>query len=426
MTIMTDLNALSRRRFLQSTAVAAGATAMSAKSYAKTSGANGRLNVGMIGCGGMASGHLKALLSMVEDENIAVIMVCDVYRKRALEFQERIQAVGGEAKVTGDYREVLANGDIDYVVIATPEHSHHHIIIDALAAGKHVYCEKPMCYDIREAKDVVRAAAESGLKLQVGVQGMSDDSYSSALEAIKEGKIGQVVEAQIDYVRNHPLQRGPWRKSNVKDDTPKPDDLDWDTWIQPRAQRSWDPHHYFEWRCYRDYSGGISTDLFVHRITRIIRACGLTFPTRVAGMGGIYTWDDGRDMPDSMEVLLEYPPVEGVSNGMTVHLLGTMGNKRSNDHCIRGQKATLLFTSSGWDIVSEKDGEVIESHKKTGGEDIILHHKNHHAAIRDGVALNCPPELGLYGVAAARMGNLSIYQRKMVAWDAENEYVVVS
>jgi predicted dehydrogenase len=416
---------ISRRNFIK-TGAAASAVAMTAKSYAKTTGANARLNIGMIGCGGMAGSHIKSLLAMQEDENIAVTMVCDLYEKRAKGFQAQVEGADGNAVVTQDYTDILSNPDIDYVVIATPEHSHHYLTIAALEAGKHVYCEKPMCYDIKEAKDVVAKVKETGLKMQVGVQGTADDSYSSAYQAIRDGKLGTIVEAQIDYVRNHPLDRGPWRNKNTKSDMPKPEDLDWDNWVTPRSERPWHPHHYFEWRCYRDYSGGISTDLFVHRITRLIKACGLTFPSRVAGMGGIYTWDDGRDLPDSMEVLLEYPKTEGVTDGMTVHLLGTMANQRQNQHCIRGQEATLVFNRKGWEIISQEDNKVIETHKKTGGEDVTPHHKNHHNAIRHGEALNCPPELGLYGVVAARMGNLSVFQKKMVAWDFDHQHVIHS
>ena len=415
---------LTRRNFIKSGAVVAGVATLNAQQHARAQGANDHLNIGMIGCGGIAGRHLEALLSMAEEENIAIRWVCDIYKTRAENFQQQIAGAGGEAKVTTNYRDVLDDRDVDYVVIATPEHSHYNIAMDALRENKHVYCEKPMCYDIKEAKKLVKKVNESNLKLQVGVQGMADDSYSSAFKAIKAGKIGLVVEAQIDYVRNHPLDRGPWRKSGITDDTPKPGDLNWNAWLNPRKSRAWNPHHYYEWRCYGDYSGGIATDLFVHRVTRLIRACGLKFPSRVASMGGIYTWDDGRDLPDSLEVLYEYPPMEGITNGMTVHLLGTMNNKRANQHCIRGQEATIVFTNAGFDIISEADNKVIESHKKTGGENIVLHHKNHHAAMRDKkVALNCPAELGLYGVVAARMANLSYFKHKMLEWDIKREYV---
>ncbi len=420
---MSD-HTVSRRTFIHTGTLAAGAVTLSAKSYARTIGANDRLNAGIIGCGGMGGSHLGTLIALEDEDNVAVRVACDVNPERARSFSDRVAASGGQSRAATDYRDVLADPDIDYVVIATPEHTHHYLTMAALEAGKHVYCEKPLCYDIREAKEVVAKAASTGLKLQVGVQGMADDSYSSAQDAIRAGKIGTVVEAQIDYVRNHEPNRGPWRREDVTDATPMPEDLDWNAWLHPRASRKWDPHHYFEWRCYRDYSGGIATDLFVHRVTRIIRACGLTFPSTAIGMGGIYSWDDGRDLPDSMEMLLEYPAVDGITKGMTVHLLGTMANQRQNPHCIRGKNGTLIFTPTGWDIVLEDGGQVIEQHKKTGGEDLRPHHMNHHAAIRTGAPLNCPPELGLYGVVASRMGNLAWFQRKLVAWDFEKQAVV--
>lgn len=405
---------VTRRDFMKTTA-AIGAATLTARQYAGAQGANDRLNVGFIGCGGMAGAHIKSLLAMQDGENIAVTAVCDVYRKRAQDFQEQVAGAGGKADIVEHHSELLARDDIDYAVIATPEHSHHRLTIDALNAGKHVYCEKPLCHSIEEAQEVVAKARETGLKLQVGVQGMADDSYASAYEAIASGKIGPVVQAQIDYVRNHSLEKGPWR-SNIKDDMPKPDDLNWDEWLKPRADKPWNPHHYFEWRCYRDYSGGVATDLFVHRITRLIRALGLTYPERVVGMGGITMWPDGRDLPDNFEMLCEYPAIDGITPGLTVNVLGTMANKKENPHCIRGHAGTLYFRGEGWEIVDEKSGKITESHKKTGGEDVTPHHKNHHAAIRNNAPLNCPAELGLYGVVAVCMGNASWFERKMIAW----------
>ena len=417
---------ISRRKFLGNTAVAAGAVTLTAKARAQTVGANSRLNIGLIGCGNIGNTHLSAVLSLLEKNNVALHSVSDVYLDRAEKFGEGIGEAGGEAKRFQDYRELLAEKDIDYVVVATPEHSHHRIAMAALEAGKHVYCEKPLCYDVREAKEVVEKVRETGLKFQVGVQGMADDSYSSAYEAIKAGKLGPVVEAQIDYVRNHSKDRGPWRKK-TDPKMKKPRGLDWNAWTAPRSRRKWNPNHYFEWRCYKDYSGGIASDLFIHRITRIVKACGLAYPTRAAGMGGIYLWDDGRDIPDNMEILLEYPAVDGITPGMTVHFLGTMGNKNGIRHCIRGFEATLVFNSRGWEIIDEPGGkEVIETHKRTGSENVTLHHRNLQAAIRDGAELYCPAELGLRGVVAARMANLSWFERKMVEWDGKRKRVVAS
>jgi predicted dehydrogenase len=253
---------------------------------------------------------------------------------------------------------------------------------------------------------------------------MSDDSYSSAHEAIRAGKLGPVSHAQIDYVRNYPDDEGPWR-TGVKPDAPKPPDLDWNAWLGPAPKIPWSAPRYFEWRNYKDYSGGVATDLFVHRLTRILKACGLTYPTHVVGMGGIYLWPDGRELPDTFEMTVEYPAVEGITPGMAVHVLGTMGNGHGIEHCIRGKHATLIFTGDGWQIVEEGSGKVIETHKKTGAEDVRPHHKNHHAAIRNGTPLNCPPELGLYAVVAVGMANQSWFERRMLSWDAEKGAVVV-
>jgi hypothetical protein len=423
---MTQKNDIGRRNFMKTVGVTAGAMAMSAKSYGQITGANNRLKVGFIGCGGMAGAHLGSLLAMKDKENVDVVAVTDVYEKHAKNFQDRVAGEGGSAKICRDHEELLNMSDIDYVVIATPEHSHQYLTCDALDAGKHVYCEKPMTHTVSQAWKVVDKVNETGLKMQVGVQAMADDSYSSAYQAIQSGILGQVVEAQIDYVRNYPNNRGPWRRDDINDDTPQPDNLDWHRWLKPHRKDDWNPHHYYEWRCYRAFSGGVSTDLFVHRITRIIKACGLSFPTRGVGLGGIYNWDDGRDLPDSLELLLEYPAVEGVGNGMTVRVLGTMANKHRSEHCIRGKEATLFFRGKGWEIESQADGKVIASHIKTGGEDITPHHINHHESIRNGAELNCPAETGLYAVVAVRMGNYSWEKGKMVEWNARRKKLVTA
>ena len=408
---------ISRRTFLKTTGMAAAALpAMTARSYGRILGANERINVGLIGCGGIAQAHLAALLALRDEGSVEIVGVTDVYETRARNFQDQIWRVGGNAQRAANYEQLLEMNGIDAITVATPEHWHAQQTLDALDAGYHVYCEKPMTHKVDEAQAVVRKAQEANRKLQVGVQGMSDDSYETANEAIRAGKIGPVIEAQIDYVRYYPADQGPWR-TGVDPDLPKPDDLDWEAWLGPAPERPWSPPRYFEWRNYRDYSGGIASDLFVHRLTRILKACDLTFPNSVVGMGGIYLWDDGRDLPDNFEMLAEYPAVEGVTPGMTVHVLGTMGNDRSNEHVIRGHGGSLVFTRAGFDIL-DPDGELVESYEKSGGENIRLHYLNHHAAIREGEELHCPPELGLYGVVAISGAVDSWFEKKMYRWDA--------
>ena len=433
---MANKSNIARRTFL-GTAAAAGAAAFTAKSYGRILGANDRINIGFLGCGGIAANrrgaHLSELLNIYEAENIGFMAMCDVWDQRAEGFRDAVKGAGaGDPKAIHDYHDVLAMRDVDYVSIHAPEHWHAQMTLDSLDAGKHVYCEKPMTHKTSEAKAVLAKAQSTDLKMQVGVQGTSDDSYISAYHAIREGLLGTVVQAQIDYVRNYykstyPDNLGPWRDKTITDNLEKPNDLDWDAWLGSAEKRPWDPHRYFEWRNFRDYSGGVATDLFIHRLTRILKACDLKEPVRAVGMGDIYLWEDGRELPDNFEMIVEYPAVEGITNGMTVHVLGTMANQRGAEHVIRGEKASLIFTKTGWQIISELEpGKVLRTHKKTGDEKIGLHHKNHFDAIRGNAELNCPPELGYYGVLAVDMANESWFQRKMLAWDAERGEVVES
>jgi len=398
---------VSRRNFLAASGAATTAIAFSAASYARVIGANDRIRIGFIGAGGMGTAHLDAINALKDPDNVEAVAVSDCWKERAERGAHKVSA----PHALSDYRKLLEMKDIDYVTIATPEHWHSQMTMDAMDAGKAVYCEKPMTHTIPQAQAVMKKQRETGRPLQVGVQAMSDDSYSSAADAIEKGLLGQVVQAQIEYVRRYDKQ-GPWREPDLKADMTKPADLDWDAWLGSAKKIDWNPHHYFEWR-----SGGICTDLFIHRITRIMKACKLTYPRRVVGMGGIWQWPDGRDLPDNVEMICEYP------RGMTVYVLGTMSNRVGMDHLIRGYRATMYFTNSGW-VAKDKDGKVLATHTKKGGEDILPHHTNLHNHLRTGEPLNCPPELGLAGVVAVNMANESWRTSQMMGWDAKNERMV--
>jgi hypothetical protein len=413
---------VSRRSFLSKTAagaaaasaVATAATTLTAKSYARVIGANDRIGVGLIGAGVIGNAHMDVFNNLKEKNNLLPVAVADCWKTRADAGQAKIKA---EHSLT-DYKKMLDMKEIDYVTVATPEHWHWTMTIDAMDAGKAVYCEKPMTHSIPEAQAVMKKQKETGRPLQIGVQAMSDDSYITARDAIRKGVIGQVIQAQIEYVRRYDAKAGPWREpQDVAKHQTKPDDLNWNAWLGSAPKTDWNPHHYFEWRCYSQYSGGICTDLFIHRITRIMRACDLLYPRRVVGMGGIWQWPDGRDLPDNIEMICEYP------RGMTVYVLGTMSNRVGIDHLIRGYRATMYFTPTGW-TVKDKDGKVLAEHKKTGGEDQNLHHTNLHNHIRSGEPLNCPVELGMAGVVAVNMANESWRSGQMMGWDKENEKMV--
>jgi predicted dehydrogenase len=385
---------------------------LTAESYARIVGANDRIHVGFIGAGGMGTSHLLAFNDLKQQQNLDAVAVADCWKTRAEEGAQKT----GAAHSFSEYRKVLDLESVDYVTIASPEHWHARMALDALDAGKAVYCEKPLAHTLPEALAVQEKQRATKLPLQVGVQGMSDDSYISAQQAIKKGVIGKVVQAQIEYVRRYGEQ-GLFSQPGLQDDMPKPPDLDWDAWLGPAPKTGWNPHHYFEWRNFSMYSGGIATDLFVHRITRIIQALDLGFPRRVVGMGGIWHWPENRDLPDNFEMICEYP------QGLTVYVLGTQSNRVPIDHLIRGYRGTLYFTEDGW-VAKNKDGEILAEHKKTGAEDIHLHHTNLHNHLRNGEALNCPVELGVAGVAAVVMANESWRTGQMMGWDRATEQMV--
>jgi predicted dehydrogenase len=395
---------ISRRQFLMTGAVSATALAVSAKSYSQIVGANDRIGVALIGAGGMGTGHLVALKSLKESANLRFLGVADCWKTRAAQGAATL-----ETTAMTDYRELLDHPEVDYVTIASPEHRHAQMTLDALDAGKAVYCEKPLTHTIEEAQTVARKQRETGLPVQVGVQAMSDACYASAAAAIAEGVIGQVVQAQIEYVRRYDKQ-GLFRDPALNPKMPKPADLNWKDWLGSAEEISWNPHHYFEWRCYSAYSGCIATDLLVHRISRIIKACNLMYPRRVVGMGGIWQWNDGRDLPDNFEMICEYP------RGMTVYVLGTQGNRVGIDHLIRGYRGTLYFTPDGW-VAKDKDGKELASDKSPPREDITLHHTNLHNHFRNGEKLNCPVELGMASVVAVCMANESWRTSQMMGWD---------
>jgi predicted dehydrogenase len=383
-----------------------------AKSYARILGANDRIRVGFIGVGGQGNGHLDAFNDLKEKQNLEAVAVADCWKTRAVAGATK----SGAAHAFVDYRHVLDRPEIDYVTIASPEHWHAQMALDALDAGKAVYCEKPLTHTIPEGLAVMKKQQTTKLPLQVGVQGMSDDSYISAQKAIKDGVIGLVVQAQIEYVRRYGAQ-GPFCVPDLKDDMPKPDDLDWNAWLGNAPQVEWNPHYYFEWRNFSMYSGGIATDLFVHRITRILKALDLAYPRRVVGMGGIWQWPKLRDLPDNFEMICEYP------QGLTVYVLGTQSNRVGIDHLIRGYRGTLYFTDQGW-VAKDKDGEVLAEHEKTGAEDIHLHHANLQNHLRSGEPLNCPVELGVAGVVAVVMANESWRTGQMMGWDNADQVMV--
>jgi predicted dehydrogenase len=314
-----------------------------ARSAVRVLGANDRINVGMVGVGGMGTGHLRSFVKQSEnDKDIQVTAVCDVYTRN--KDRARNLAKLAEKDVHNDYRDVLARNDVDAVLIATPDHWHAQMAVDALAAGKDVYLQKPMTITIEEAADIVAATNKYRRILQVGSQHLSDPRFHKARELIQAGEIGDLLWAHATYSRNSVY--GEW--NYYVDEEASAQSIDWGRWLGPARKRPFSAERYFRWRKYWEYSGGIATDLDYHRLGPFLLAMGPQFPTRVSACGGIYVQKD-REVPDTYATLIEYP-------GFYINISGSMANSAAVKYfpeVIYGQKGTIVFEKQGVTVFPE-------------------------------------------------------------------------
>jgi predicted dehydrogenase len=228
------------------------------------------------------------------------VAAADCYDARLTRTQE---VFGPDIFTTRDYREVLDRDDVDAVIISTPDHWHAQMTRDALDAGKHVYCEKPMVHDLEEGPAMIQAQEQSGRVVQVGSQYPSSIVVQKARELFESGAIGELNMVEARYNRNSSL--GAWQYSlppNVSQS-----DLDWQGFLGDAPDRPFDPVRFFRWRNYWDYGTGVAGDLFVHLLTIIHYVTSSNGPTAITSTGGLRFWNDGRDVPDVQISQLEYP-----------------------------------------------------------------------------------------------------------------------
>ena len=437
------MSEITRRGFVQGSATAASvlATAASAHAAGKVTGANDTIRIGFIGVGGRCQAHIGHVLKMTKNnKKVQAVAVCDVFNRFRDESSARIDKANSEAgiktkcKKFADYRDLLADKDIDAVCIATPDHWHAKQTIDACDAGKDVYCEKPMTHTIEEAFAVVDAVDRNKRVMQVGVQSSSDPIWSHANQQIVKGRIGKVVHAQTHYYRNSSL--GQWRYYKLaKDMTPQ--NVDWDMFLGYKfglaPKVPFDRARYFQWRCYWDYGSGMFTDLFVHRTTRIMKAMGVRLPRRVVGAGGIYLEYDGRDVPDVATVVADF------DEGCQVMVTASMVNDHKIDECIRGHLATIVFKGKGYEIVEQKisnrptaafenskadNVEVVEVPGKLKRDETPAHWENFIECVRSrNHETSNPPELGAAAITLVNMGARSYREGRAFFFDKEGRKV---
>ena len=321
--------------------MAGSATLSSAPAVAQSGVAGSRLGIGLIGCGGRGS-HLASVVTQLgQNMGVAadIVAVCDVYRPRREKAAERFRAKGYALPA-----DLLRDPKVDGVIVATPDRVHVYNSLEAVRSGKAVYCEKPITHwrQFDQLKQLVREVRERRAVFQIGAQWTSDPLWLRAATLVKQGSIGTPVHAQCGYFRN-----GDQGEAGMPIDDPnaKPGpDLNWDAWQADAPQRPFNVSRLFQWRLYMDYSGGPSTDLYPHPMTRLFKVLGVGFPGKVVAAGGKYVFDNGRDVPDTFDILIEYP------SKLNVVVLGTIANEHGVESVVRGTEATLTFDRGGFVI----------------------------------------------------------------------------
>ena len=371
--------------------------------------------------------------SIKKTHGAEIVSVCDAYAGR---ITRAIARTAGRAKAVENFTDVLDDPSIDTVFVMSPDHWHAKHVIESLEAGKHVYCEKPLTYTVDEGLNIAKAVERSGKVLQVGSQGISSPAEKMAAQMIQEGRLGRVTMVRANYNRNS--ASGAWIYPIPPDASPET--VDWRKFLGPAPKRPFDLARFFRWRCYKDYSGGIATDLFVHLCTTIHKLMDAGAPKDVVAMGDLYRWGDSRDVPDTLNAILRY------REGFTVTLSSTFNNGSGGtgfeflgtEGSLAVGATTLTFTaerkieSTRWvtdswpeDLQQAYESAHVvrgprvepEETRLRGGDATDLHVENFFASVRDGAPNVEDVWAGHHAAACAHMVNLSAASGRRVAWD---------
>ena len=409
---------VSRRRFL-----GGSAAALAAPFVAEAAGPNDKIAVGMIGTGGRGYYLLERFFARSK-ETATVVAVCDAYTGNLAKAVARVQTMGGNTpKTYGDYRELLRDKSIDAVFIATPEHLHCRMLIDALAAGKHVYTEKPLAHTIEEGEKILQAAAGSRSVVQVGTQNRSNSLYIKAKEMVAAGMIGEVHYTRAFWYRNSLDNAPAWRYAIPADANEQ--NTDWNAFLGDAPKRPFSKPRFYQWRLYWDYSGGISTDLLVHQTDITQFVVDKTAPLSCVASGGILRWtEDDREVPDTMTAAFEYP------GGFHVNYSCYFGN----DHFgygeqFMGNEGTIeVLNRQSLNFYPEKFAgkapERVAARKELSLEiprndnnAVEAHIVNFLAAVRGREKAIAPLLVGQRAAVSGHIATLSLRQERKILWD---------
>lgn len=442
-----------RREFLKASgATAAGGLALGhfgGQALAATVGeparrvaANDQIQIALIGAGGQGQYDTSVAIQV---PGVKLVATADCYQGRRQRTQEKW---GRDIVTTADYREILARPDIDAVIIATPDHWHKQAAVDAMNAGKDVYLEKPMIHQYSDGPEIIAAAQRTGRMLQVGSQRVSSMIYRKAKELLEAGSIGELNMITAWWNRNSDV--GAWEYWIAPDASPAT--IDWSRWLGTAPQIPFNPAHFFRWRCWQAYGSGVAGDLFVHLFSGVHFVTGAHGPTRAMATGGLRFWKDGRDVPDVLMGLLDYPQkfnlmvqvnfVDGGAESEGITFTGSEGTM-----AIGGNGVTLTrvprypdvdYTINSFTAAAQKElmakfhAEHPTAHP-TGdpdpGEEQFLapegysdsydHLQNFFNAVRTRQPVVEDPVFGFRAAGAALLCNLSYDRGQVVHWDPE-------
>lgn len=406
-----------RRTFLTASAASAGALAIGTPA-ANALGANDRLNIGLIGCGNRG----RTIMTEAVKTGCRLVAAADVAKFRFDALKPALDKIGysGRPDIYADYRKLLDRKDVDAVIIATPDHHHKPVLLAAMAAGKHAYCEKPLSHTIEEGKEMVAAVRKAGKIVQVGNQRHSGDHWKRARDVIQSSDFGDLVWVKVWDCRNW-IKRDPFAPPRTFDQA-QIAGIDWDAFLGKAPKRAFDPVRYWSWRWYWDYAGGLMTDIGAHQLDIVQWLGGVDAPKSVVANGGVYrfkhwetpdvihgVWDYGKFAATfAVEFVNGFDGVGATFYGtkMTMHANAAAGGDIRFYETIDTPTPALKPTMA-WKVENETP----------------LHAKNWVDAVKANKDPSSPIELGHRVITAAHLANLSYRKGIKVTWDAEKQQV---
>ncbi|HYF31383.1 MAG TPA: Gfo/Idh/MocA family oxidoreductase [Chitinophagaceae bacterium] len=411
---------------------------------------NDVIRVGCIGFGIMGLSNIRTMLKV---PGIELAGVCDLYTGR---LQRAKELYGNNLFVTQDYREMLNRKDIDAVIVATSDHWHDRIAIDAMKKGKAVYCEKPMIHQLNEGWPVVNIQRETSAVLQVGSQRVSSVTFAKAKELFKSGEIGALNCIEACYDRQS--ARGAWQYTMPTDASP--DTIAWDKYQGDAPKHAFDAKRFFWWRNYKDYGTGVAGDLFVHLLSGVHFVTDSYGPRKIFATGQLSYWKDGRDVPDVMTAIMDYPQtaqhpafqvmlrvnfISGQGDRGLTRFIGSEGviDFSGNEFTIRHSKMPKAPGYGGWDafetypesmqkeIASRYEQQYPKEQRTVtqakdivyrapdGYSDSVDHFINFFEAMRSGKPVVEDAAFGFRAAAPCLACNDSYFKKKVIEWDGE-------